>query len=473
MKTLLALDIGTSSTRARLYRADDAASVPGAASSRTHSPDATHDGASTLAPERIVEEALLCCAEAVERAPQGTQVLGVGVSTFWHSVVGIDDAGAAQTPVLLWSDRRSASQVARLKSERPTLPESTGCPWHTSYALGRLHWLAETRPDVFARCSRFLSPAAYLQGRLFGWDAATESTSMASASGLFDQRSQTWLPDFVAKLPEISGQPRSGSSLLPPALRDVPWFPALGDGGASNLGCGATSPESLALMVGTSGAIRAVQTRPAAPPPLPDGLWRYQLAPEFFVLGGALTNGGSVWEWLQETLAPAGLADSALASQAPDAHGLTVLPFLAGERAPLWRDDLTGAVVGLTAATTAAEIARASLESVGYRFAAVREKLRPVAPHARLIGTGKGLIASPLWCQILADIFQEEIHLSGEEEASSRGAALWAREGLGLGRVEDVPPPDILRVFSPNATHAAAYAAGRARHEALRETLAP
>lgn len=473
MKTLLALDIGTSSTRARLYRAEDVRPVPEAEAQREHFPEVARDGASTLDPERLVREVLECCAEALERAPHGTEVLGVGVSAFWHSVIGVDEKGTAQTPVLLWSDRRSAGQVARLKAERPSLPETTGCPWHTSYALGRLHWLAETQPEVFARCARFVSPAAYLFGKLFGFESASESVSMASASGLFDQKAQVWLPDFAEKLPAISDAPRSGSALLPPALRDIPWFPALGDGGASNLGCGATGPESLALMIGTSGAIRAALPRPASPPELPDGLWRYQLAPEFFVLGGALTNGGSVWAWLKKTLAPGALDEASLLAQTPDGHGLTMLPFLSGERAPLWRDDLTGALVGLTAATTPVEIVRANLEAVGYRFAAVREKLKPVAPSARLIGTGAALLASPLWSQILADVLQEEIHLSSEEEASSRGAALWAREGLGLGRVEDAPRPEILRVFAPNPKNADAYAAGRTRHEALRETLAP
>ena len=177
--------------------------------------------------------------------------------------------------------------------------------------------------------------------------------------------------------------------------------------------------------------------------------------------------------WLKKNLSPSGLDPATLKALPPDGHGLTVLPFLAGERAPLWRDDLTAALVGLTAATTPAEIALAHLEAVGYRFAAVRERLRAVMPSARLIGTGAALTASPLWCQILADTLQEELHLSGEEEASSRGAALWAREGLGLGRVEDAPRPETLTVFSPDSRRASLYAEGRARHEALLEKLTP
>jgi gluconokinase len=236
---------------------------------------------------------------------------------------------------------------------------------------------------------------------------------------------------------------------------------------ASNLGCGAVSPERLALMIGTSGAMRVVT--PTALPTLPSGLWRYQLDRQRYALGGALTNGGSVWAWLEKTLR----LEGTLEGLAPDSHGLTVLPFLAGERAPLWRDDLTAAILGINAATTPEQIALAHLEAVAYRFAAIREHLRPVAPQAELIGTGAGLLASPLWQQILADVFGETILISSEEEASSRGAALWAREQLGLGRLEDAPLPEILHRVKPNAKNAAAYSAGRTRHEALLAQLCP
>jgi len=193
------------------------------------------------------------------------------------------------------------------------------------------------------------------------------------------------------------------------------------------------------------------------------------------LVGGALSNGGSVWAWLTKTLHVEEDSDDAfeqaIGERAPDAHGLTVLPFLSGERAPLWRDDLTATFTGVTRATTSVEIARASLEAVAYRFAAIRERLRPLAPQAEIVGTGAALTASPVWAQILADVLGETIATSNEEQASSRGAALWVREKLGMGTMETaaVPPPSAR--YEPDAARHAVYVRGRARHEDLQRRL--
>jgi gluconokinase len=459
MDVLLALDLGTSSTRAALYRAEDASPVPGTIAQEIHTPTLTPGGGASLDPDALVAEVRRCVEEVRERMPRGAKILGAGISGFWHSAVGIDEKGNAQTPVLLWSDTRSARQVARLKKENPALPEKTGCPWHTSYLPGRLAYLEETQPEVFARCKKFVSPPGYVLGRLFGFEKLTESASMASATGLWDQTAQAWLPEWAEKLFPV-GDASLGE--------DFPWFPAIGDGAASSAGVGAATPERLALMIGTSGALRAFGRRGAGVPDLPEGLWRYQLAGDWFALGGGLTNGGSLWAWLEKTLALDALPDAP-----PDAHGLTILPFLSGERAPLWRDDLRGTVVGLSSSTTPEEIARAHLEAVGYRFASVRDKLRPIAPRAELIATGAALKKSPLWAQLLADILGEPLLLSSEDEGSARGAALWAREQLGLGTVEDAPVPEVQRRYEPDPARFSIYAAGRARHEDLLETLLP
>lgn len=468
MNAILAIDLGTSSTRARLYDAETGKPIPGATAHLSHTPYTTTDGGSTLDPDALVREVAACADDAWEKAPAGCWILGVGLSCFWHSIIGVDADGKAVTPVLLWNDRRSAAQVARLKESQPELPVQTGCPWHTSYVYGRLAWLCEAQPELFARCEQFVTPVGYVLRQLLG--ATGESTSMASASGLWDQTQQAWLPEWEALLPPICDTPVSAASspFLPRHLAQLPWFPPVGDGMASNLGCGAVTPKRLALMIGTSGAMR-VMPPTGTLPTLPPGLWRYQLDSNRFALGGALTNGGSVWAWLAQTLR---LSENPFPLP-PDSHGLTVLPFLGGERAPLWRDDLTGAVIGLSTSTTPDAIAQAHLEAVAYRFAAVREFLRPVAPEAELIGTGAGLLASPQWQQILADVLGEPLLVSSEEEASSRGAALWARECLGLGTIEDAPLPEILHRVTPNPAHAATYAAARIRHEALLTTLMP
>jgi sugar (pentulose or hexulose) kinase len=342
---------------------------------------------------------------------------------------------------------------------------------------------------VYRSCARFLSPGEYLFAQIFGLGRVSCSVSMASASGLMDQTRGAWDDETLAWLPgmtpdrlsPIRDDPLRGfargsrhAAALGP-LADVPWFPAVGDGACSNLGCGATDPRRLALMIGTSGALRVVARR-GERPPVPGGLWRYQADADRFLVGGALSNGGNVWAWLNETLnlpraaADAAADEDALAVLPPDGHGLTVLPFLHGERAPGWHDDARAVIAGLSAATTPVEIARAHLEAVAYRFAAIRERLRAVAPSGEIIGTGAGLLASPVWAQILADVLGEPIAVSREEQASSRGAALLARERLGRRNVDDEAEAAAVAIdarYEPDARRGAIYAEARARHEAL------
>ena len=477
MNTILAVDIGTSSTRARLYRTDDLSPVPGVVHQIAHVPDSTPDGGSTLQPEALVRETVACCRAVLDLAPPHTKIDAVATCCFWHSIVGVDSERVPSTDVLLWSDRRSAENAKQLRTALPDAPDRTGCPWHTSYVPPRIAWLAETQPATVQSTAWFLSPAAFLLDRLFGPQNAVESTSMASASGLWDQTTQSWDNTVVAqvgitpnRLPNIDDKPRTGLAYpfraLIPELAETPWFPAIGDGAASNLGCGASTPGKIAMMIGTSGALRTVvagDTTPARP----DGLWRYQIGPGRFLLGGALTNGGSVWAWLEQNLRLAPEHLTQMAAMPPDSHGLTILPFLAGERAPLWRDNLKSAVIGIDASTTPAHIARASLEAVAYRFAAIREPLRQSTPDATLIGTGAALLASPAWQQILCDVLGETIDISSEEEASARGAALYAREQLGLGNAADAPIPGVIARREPDAKAHAVYQAARERHEQL------
>ena len=489
---LLALDIGTSSVRAMLYDAATAEAIPDAFVQVKHTPITTPDGGALLDAGALATETLSCIESVLPRA-QNRKIAGVGVSTFWHSFVGVDETGAAQTPVVLWNDHRARAQAEALRHElnADDYTQRTGCPIHTSYLPARLRWLAETNRDLFDKCARFVSPGEFLMGYLFGIDNVTCSISMASGTGLLNQAKGEWDKDVLSHLPGMAvkklspiGDEPVRAELREPykarlaALNGVPWFPSLGDGACSNIGCGALRPDTLALMIGTSGAIRVV-TPPGeqgTPPPVPPGLWRYQIEKDRYLLGGALSNGGSVWAWCKNTFRVPQDDDTLehlLAAIAPDSHGLTVLPFLAGERAPLWRDDLRGVLYGQGSGTTPEHIVRAHLEAVALRFSDVRNALYPVAPKgASLIGTGGGLSASPLWAQIIADALGEPIHLSSEEEASSRGAILHVREKLGGGSIDAAPPVSVTRTLMPRPDSTAIYHKARDRqNELLKKVL--
>jgi len=276
---------------------------------------------------------------------------------------------------------------------------------------------------------------------------------MASGTGLFDQNRRKWdretleaLPTEEGQLSAISDEPRTGLAgewaERWPALRETPWLPAVGDGACSNVGSGCTDSDRLALMVGTSGAMRVLWKAESVE--IPDGPWCYRADAERYVMGGALSDGGNLIEWLRNTLRlpDPEKTEEMLSGMEPDSHGLTFLPLLAGERGPGWADRANGTVSGLSMTSKPVEILRAAMEAVAFRFAIIAEMLDTASPGEKeVVASGGGLRNSATWTRIMADTLGRPVTISGVREASSRGAALIVLEALGGPEIEaaDVP----------------------------------
>lgn len=469
------LDVGTSSVRASLYNLLGEP-IPNAFSHRQHQPRVLEPGESTLDADVLIEGVLRCLQEVVAKSP--APVLAVGMATFWHSILGVDGDGNACTPVYLWSDTRSSEQVRTLRSQfnENAVHDRTGCVFHTSYLPARLLWIKETEPELFQSVAAWLSPGEYLYLSLFGERRC--SLSMASGTGLLNEDTLKWDSELL----EFLGLPAEKLSSLAdvnsafhglrqpyadrfPTLKDVPWYPALGDGACSNLGSGGRDPASVTVMVGTSGAMRIMGNLNV---PAPPGLWKYRLDRDRVLIGGALSNGGAVYHWLTNTLLlpSAEEVEISLRNAVPDSHGLTVLPFLQGERSPDWLPDATGSILGLTAGTTPFQVFQASLEAVAYRFMLVHERLAPLAsPGYRLVGSGAALTHSPAWAQMLTDAIGRPMLLLQEGEGTSRGVALVLLEQLRVDALHGAAslPPGVM--LTPDAERHKVYCRGLERHK--------
>ena len=479
---VLALDIGTSGVRAALFdgRGDE---IEGSLTAlRSGSPYELAAGGDANA-DALVSFVAQAIDVAVTRAESFVSRIDyVAASCFWHSLVGVDDAGRAVTPLLGWADTRAADAVGELRSrfDESEVHTRTGTRFHPSFWPAKLLWLSSNRGELFRKVTRWLSFSDYFFLQLFG--DATTSVSMASATGLFDQRKCEWDRELLGtlgiaaeQLPPIasSGQTvqRLGEeyALRWPLLDRAAWFPAIGDGAANNIGAGCTNSNRATLMIGTSGAMRVLFAG-SPPESLAPELFCYRTDRERVVIGGALSDGGGLHAWMKDALSlnyDDDELETSLAMMEPDSHGLTVLPFWFGERATGWSASARGAIIGLTASTKPIEILRAAMEAVCYRFALLARALDTVAPNATVVASGNALLASRVWTQMIADVLGRPIELSGAREASCRGAALLALETIGkIDSIETVQS-EPGEFFEPDLTRHEVYARAIERQQAV------
>ncbi|MER3426867.1 MAG: carbohydrate kinase [Pyrinomonas sp.] len=472
------IDIGSSSVRASLFDACGR-EIQATQAKRSWGFRASQEGASEIAAEELFATVTSTVDEALRLVPRELRFAEVAISCFWHSLVVLDDAGRALTPVLGWADTRARAAAALLRArlDEAETHHRTGCRFHPSYWPAKILWLREQREEIVRRAARFGSFSEFLTGRLL--DRSVMSVSMAAGTGLFDQHRCVWDERLIAALglrresfPKVEDTREAIARLAPewsarwPQLSEARWHAPFADGATSNIGENCSTPERAVIMIGTSGAMRVLfEGKP--PRSLPLGLWCYRLDGRRVVVGGALSDGGNLREWLSRSLAlEATTLEEGLAQLAPDEHGLTVLPFWSGERSTGWHAEARGAILGLSMRTRPIDIARATLEAVAYRFAAIADHLRALFPVSQIVASGGALQNSPFWAQLLADVFAHPVELSRVREASSRGAALLALEASGMLSLRG-PSPTIARRFVPDQDRAARYAAARARHERL------
>lgn len=488
---VIALDIGTSNTRAILYDGG-ARVVMDCSAQRPNRFITTADGGAVFEADDLLAGVVEVIDEVLERAgarATNGQIGAVAMDTLVGNVLGVDGDGRPISPVYTYADTRNAADAQALRRElgkagMAAAHDRTGCLIHTSYLPARFRWLARTEPALMQQAARWVSIGEYVLFRLLGeWKA---SYSVASWSGLLNRRDLTWDDGWLELLPVTSDRlsplgdldrPLSGLcsewAQRWPALAQVPWLPAIGDGAAANVGSGCDAPERVALTVGSTAAMRVVVDPDLAR--VPSGLWLYRVDARRGLLGGATTEGGNLFGWLRETLAlpqPERL-ERMLAEMPADGHGLTVLPFIAGERAPGWREDARAVVHGLSLHTRSEDIVQASLEAIAYRFAIIYGRIAPNLPQGerRIVASGGGLLSSPAWMQIFADVLGEPLLTLDEKEATSRGAALLALEQLGaIAALSDLPPVTG-RTFEPDAVRHAVYVEALARQVALYEKL--
>jgi gluconokinase len=476
---VLAIDIGSSSVRAALH---DRLGRPvrGTAVRVPYAWDVAPSGEVRLPSQTLTDLVGQVVDQVVDVAgAQARDVVAAGISCFFHSICGLDAAGRPVTPVLSWADGTSAGEAAALRAQiDPAWAHMvSGVPIHASYWPARVVRLRQEQP----RIRRWAGFPELLVESLIGRVAV--SRSMASGTGLFDRAQETWSPEMLIQLnidprdlPLIVADGEPLGRLSPAAARRWPqlaqasWFAAWGDGSCSNVGLGAVIPGRAALMAGTSGALRAFIRDPA--PNIPAGLFAYRLG-SGTIAGGQLSEGGGLLAWASRLLGRSRQSLERAAAAVPaDGHGLTVLPYVFGERGLGYHDRAHGTLAGLHAGTEPAAVYRAMMESIAFGFAAIDDRLSAMLGGLpQITASGGALVRSPLFAQVLADALGREISVAPAVEASRRGAALLALQGSGLVDDLAVLPAPHARAVPADGERAAEYRLARARQQELYRTV--
>src|ERR1041385_1328288 len=283
---LLSIDVGTSGVGAALF---DEHGKPSGIQVRNSRDRAPASDFAELDPDALVDEVIKAIDELFTyHYHSAGQLELIAISAFWHSLLGIDADGRPTTRLLTWADTRAAQAAKdlRVQFNEQEIHSRPGCRFHPSYWPAKLQWLKSHQSERFSNTRGWLGFAEYLCLRLFGETAI--SISMASATGLFNQRGCDWDWDFVDALgisPDTLPQVKErldaklsdAFAFRWPALAEARLVTIVGDGVANNIGAGCSSKDKIALMVGTSGAMR-VAFRGEPPSTLAASLWSYRVA---------------------------------------------------------------------------------------------------------------------------------------------------------------------------------------------------
>lgn len=404
--------------------------------------------------EKVFETVLALLQQSL-LANQTNEIVAISFSAAMHGLMAVDISGKALTNIYTWADTRAATHAANLKASDTSkvIFEKSGTPIHPMTPLCKLLWMKQELPHIFYAAHKFISIKEYIFFRLFGKFIIDHS--IASGTGLFDNYNLCWLNKSlqlagidVSKLSTPVSCKHSETDLLPAfqqklnVKKSIPFIIGASDGCLANIGSGAVLPGEVALTIGTSGAVRMTTNLQTSDPK--KRLFTYLLSEKTFITGGPTNNGGIALQWFAEsflkhtgTMNEKVAAVLQLATQTnAGAEKLLFLPYLQGERAPIWNANAKACFFGINNLHTSKHFARAVLEGICFALKNVLIALEESNGACNKIYISGGFIDSSFWVQLLADILNKELVVSNVTDASAMGAAFIAMQYLGIIKQE-------------------------------------
>ncbi|MBS1663326.1 MAG: gluconokinase [Bacteroidetes bacterium] len=473
MRYIIGIDIGTTNTKAVAFT--DEGIVLGSAGV-SYSIVSEVPGQHELDPETLLAAVVSVLREVREKTSSFPEPAGVSFSCAMHSLIVVDAGGKPLTRAMTWADLRPAAYAETLKQSAAgrRIYRQTGTPIHAMSPLCKLLWLKAEQPDLFGKAAKFISIKEYIWWRLLGEYRLDHS--VASATGLLDIRTFNWFDESLelagiraGQLSELVSSTYSVRKPLAQEFRGIlglteglPFIIGGSDGCLANLGSGAIRTGETALTIGTSGAIR--MTAPAPEYDVRERIFSYILTDKHYVCGGATNNGGNVLQWYMDGVQGQrgeGLEHwMAAAEQAPPGcEGLVFLPYLRGERAPVWDANAKGVFFGVQSTHGQPHFMRSILEGISYSLCQVGASLEETLGSIQHIYASGGFTRSKGWLQMAADVFNKQVYVTGIADASAIGAAMMGFYSLGMvSELEDTGKlVKVLESYEPDAGRHAVY----------------
>ncbi|UCG25525.1 MAG: xylulokinase [Chloroflexota bacterium] len=452
---LLGIDLGTSSVKALVVDENGRILGQGAAE---YAIDRPRPEWAEQSPEAWWQATVIAVRAALTGlGERSREIAAIGLSGQMHGTVLMDGSGALLNPAVIWPDRRSLRQVKQITAAigARRLIRLAGSPLAAGFQAATIRWFKEERPELWSKVKTVLLPKDYLRWRLTG-ELGTEPSD-GSGALLVDVQERAWSLELLAALDldaillppvapstAVAGHLASGPAGQLGLTAGIPVVYGAADTACGLLGAGVVDEGDFLLTIGSGGQLVApaskvqvdlkgrLHTFCGALEPTESQPGWYQMA--------AILSAGLSLRWLRDQLFALQGADAyqkmtAMAETAsPGANGLLFLPYLLGERTPHMDPRARGLFLGLTASHGRAELVRSVMEGVALACYDAYSVLNEVGVQPDHIIMAGGGARSPLWRQIVADVFNLPVRPLVTEEQAALGAALLAGAGLDLFR---------------------------------------
>jgi gluconokinase len=453
MKCILSIELGTAAVR--IYAFDLNGNLLG--NSKGHYPTFhTMPDYSEQDPEQIFITMLYVLKNIINNTllPQKCKVTTVCFSSSMHSILCVDKFGVPLGNAITWSDNRARLEAMEVKQDTQAaaaLYEATSTPIHPMAPLYKIAWLRKNDPVRFEATAKFLSIKSYIIHQLIGGDYLIDY-SLASSTGMFNINTFKWDTNALA----IAGitedhLPKAVSVFTPLGKLKGAYLTSLGldentklligssDGVLATLGAGVLHSDNVTVSLDDSSAVRVIGNTI-----LKDEtgrLFNYLLTENHIISGGPSNNGGTVFEWFAKQFGEyAHSYDTetwmtSLLEEAnkikPGSEGLLFLPYLLGERAPIWNADARGVYFGVNIKHERSHFLRATVEGLLYELYSIAKLISSHRPLKAI--SLNGTFAAPnIVAQAMADVFNKPVHLTQQHQGVSRGAYLLAATDMGI-----------------------------------------